>query len=146
MARTVQTPAPPAIPAEGLLRSLVRPLFGLFGAPAAWIGQLVLNYALASYPCMPDDAAYASVPASWAWDRPLLFAINILALLIALAAAVSATQDWRRSRDWKAHGPLQARATRIRFLAYCGLMTGWGFLVAIGFTTVALIGVPSCSG
>ena len=146
MAPTTHTGAPPAIPAKELLRSLVRPLFGVFGAPIAWIIQLVLNYALATYPCMPNDVPYASVPSSWSWDRPVLFAINILALLVALTAAIIATADWRRTRLWKEHGPLKARETRIRFLAYCGLMTGWGFLLAIGFNTVDLIGVPACSG
>lgn len=146
MARTVHTAAPPALPAGQLLRSLVRPLFGVFGAPAAWIFQLVLNYALATYPCMPNDMPYASVPSSWAWDRPVLFAINLIALVVAFAAALLSTADWRRTRAWNARGPLKARETRIRFLAYCGLMTGWGFLAAIAFNTVDLIGVPSCSG
>ncbi len=146
MTQTQRTKAPEAIPAPELLRSLVRPLFGMFGAPAAWIGQLVLNYALATYPCMPDDTPYPWVPSSWSWDRPVLFAVNILALLIALAASILATQDFRRTRDWNEHGPLQARRTRDRFLAYCGMLTGWGFLLAIAFNTVDLIGVPACAG
>jgi hypothetical protein len=146
MTRIVHTTAPPAIPAPHLLRQLVRPVFGVFGAPAAWIAQLLLNYALAAYPCMPNDMPYPAPPSSWAWDRPVLFVVNILALIVALAAAVTATADWRRTRGWNQHGALQARATRVRFLAYCGLMTGWGFLLAIAFNTVDLIGVPACSG
>ncbi len=147
MASIQRIQAPEAIPAPELLRSLVRPLFGIFGAPTAWIVQLVLGYALASYPCMPDDTPYAHLPPSWAgWDRPALFAVNILALLIALAAALVSTADWRRTRSWKEHGPLKARETRVRFLAYCGLLTGWCFVAAIAFNTVDIIGGPSCSG
>ncbi len=146
MARIVQALAEARPEVSQFLRSLARPLFGVFGAPAAWFAQLVLNYALASYPCMPNDAPFARLPPTWSWDRPVLFVVNVLALLISLASAVVATADWRRARTLKQWGPLEAHDNRVRFLAYCGLMAGWGFLAASAFNTIDLIGVPACSG
>ena len=129
-------------------RPLAWLLFGVFGGPAAWIGQLVLNYALAAYPCYPDHVALRSLPSNWQADRAWLFAINILALLVALAAGLVSARGLRLAGEGSqaADRELGIGEGPMRFIAGCGVLTGFGFLAAIAFNTVALIGAPQCSG
>jgi hypothetical protein len=80
---------------------------------------------------------------------PALLAINLAAIAAALAAGMLALRLWRRTRE--IHPPvynqlLPAAAGRIRFLAICGVLTGFGALAAIIFDLIALLAVPPCAG
>jgi hypothetical protein len=125
---------------------VVTQLFAVFGAPAAWSLQLIVNYALAAEACYPNDTPLAQPNLSW--DRPALVALNLLALVIAAAAAALAWRLFRRDPEGPGFtGDLaEVSQGRTHFLASCGLLTGFGFIAAILFNTIALLGVPQCSG
>lgn len=123
-------------------------LFGLGAGPAAWVVQLLLDYGLSSYACFPADQALEHAPASgWAAERPVLLAINLACLVLALAGLRVAQASWRGARLEKDGGHQVLLATgegRSRFLALCGILTAIGFSLAILFDTAAIAAVPSC--
>jgi hypothetical protein len=123
-------------------------LFAVFGAPAAWSLQLIVNFALAAEACFPNDTPLAQPDPKLAWDRPALIAINLLALAMASLAAFAAVRLWRRSKQGLTSNedPMATAQGRSHFMAACGLLTGFGFIAAILFNTVAAVGVPQCSG
>ncbi len=124
-------------------------MFGTFGGPAAWIIQLVVNYGLASYTCYPRGAPRTSVVPGWGGIWGGLLALNLIAIVVALAAAWAAWRIWQATRheDPGASGEvLEAGEGRTRFLGLVGIMTGLGFFLATVFDTVALFVVPQCIG
>ena len=134
-------------PPKEARRSVALLLFAAFGAPAAWSAQLIINYALTAQACFPDDKPLRLPAAGLAWDRPAALGLNLLALLVGAVATWTAWRLWRRERAPAPRSELiVTRDQRICFMALCGLMTGFGFMAAILFTTVAAVGVPQCSG
>jgi hypothetical protein len=124
-------------------------LFAVFGAPSAWAAQLVANFAVASHVCYPHDLPLARLPANYAWSWGALLAINLIAVAMALIAAGVSIKVWRDTKEehpGSAHRAIEAGEGRTRFLALCGMMTGFGFLVAILFNSLALFTVPQCTG
>jgi hypothetical protein len=123
--------------------------FGLCGGPLAWAVQLYVNYALASHACFPATASRALAPPSWAGVNSIMWMINVVALVISLAALFVAWRAWRATRNEHRDGSahlLEVGEGRSRFLAACGAMAGAGFFVATIFNTAALIWVPQCTG
>src|SRR4029079_11575851 len=62
--------------------------FGLLGAPLAWAAQLLINSALGAHGCYPHDVPLA-VPL-WADVREVMLGVEVVALLVGVAALVSA--------------------------------------------------------
>jgi hypothetical protein len=114
--------------------AIVRLLFALALSPAAWIGQLVATYGVASYACYPRySPAEVSPPPGWGGEGGLLLIINLGCLAAALIGFLLAA------------GLVKApRHTRTHFLALCGMFAGAGFAVAILFDTWPILGVPAC--
>ncbi len=126
---------------------LVPLFFGLWAAPAAWSGQIIVNYALASYVCYPRYAPQQQVIAGWGGIWWGLLAINIVAILAAAAGAAVASRSWLATRhEHPGHTGhvLETGVGRSRFLALLGILTSVGFLVAVAFDTVVLFVVPLC--
>lgn len=124
-------------------------LFGVFGGPAAWVGQLITTFAVASYPCFPGGVSRTVVLPGWGWVWPVVLVLNLVALAAALAAAAVSLRIWRATGDHHpltTHGLLAGGAGWPGFLAACGIMTGVVFFAAIVFDTVALFVVPTCAG
>ncbi len=118
--------------------------FALLATPAAWGVRLVANYAIDSHFCFPGDQPGIVLP-SWAW--PTLLGLDLVAIVVAIAAAIIAFGSWRQSRHETnvAHGPLiEIGEGRTRFLSLWALMIGLGFVVAVGFDLVALWMIPPC--
>lgn len=124
------------------------PLFvGLWAAPAAWSGQLIVNYALASYACYPRYVPQHHVIAGWGGIWWGLLAINIAAILVAAAGAAVALRSWfatRHEHPGHVGHVLETGMGRSRFLALLGILTSVGFLVAVVFDTIVLLVVPLC--
>src|SRR5574341_1529046 len=75
--------------------SRLRTSFGLFGAPAAWVAQLILSEPLVAHACYPKRAP---LPAPiWNGLPTILAAISIACLLTALLSACVAWISWRRT-------------------------------------------------
>ena len=108
-------------------------LFGVFAAPLAWLGQMMLAYGVTAYVCYPADH-----PVRLAATGPLFMALLVfdaLALGLCIAGGLVA---------WRAWQGLKAKDVRNRFLALAGVMSSLWFAAAVLFNIVASLVVPSC--
>lgn len=124
-------------------------LFGVFVGPVAWGIQLIVNYALAVHPCFPGGVARLSLLPGWHAAWPGILVINVIAAILALIGAAISSGHWNATRHEHAGSighALEAGEGRSRFLALCGMMTGFGFFAAIVVNTIALSMVPQCAG
>ncbi len=76
-----------------------------------------------------------------------MMAIDITALIVALAGAALAYSDWRKTRaempGSEGHA-LEVGEGRARFLAISGVIASLGFALATLFDLTALLIVPLC--
>lgn len=142
---------------------------GLFGAPGAWLLQVMLSETLAARACYGASAPYATpaVGQMTAW----LWSIAALALAIAVTCAVLAAHGLRfltaslerfesasrdDARDDPMYGRLEHRDVawpsgqvqvirRKRFLALCSTLIGCGFVVGLLFTVPVQFFLNTCS-
>lgn len=126
--------------------STVALFFGVCAAPAAWGVQLLSAYPLAVYPCYPNDIPLAQVLPGWEGDRILLFVINVVALLIALAGVWVSWRNWQATRHGDKTRVEEIGEGKGEFFALSGLIVSLGFLAVLLFDTTVLVGVPQCSG
>jgi len=120
-------------------------LFGIAAAPAAWNAQLLFSVALSGHDCYPHAIPLAAP--LWNGMRPLLFAISMAAILLAIIGGMVALRSWRKTFDERtdsAHHLLDRGEGRTRFMAMAGMLTSALFLIALVFGTAALYLVPLC--
>jgi len=126
---------------EGILRTLV----ALFGAPTAWMIQLLLSEPLVAHACYPYQIPL-SVPI---WERlsSLLAAISLLCLAVALLSGFVALTAWRQAEEKSAVGgdDIETKVRRRRFTGKLGLMSSLIFIVAVIFNICAVLLTPLCS-
>ncbi len=124
-------------------------LFSVFGGPVAWFVQLCAGYALATWPCFPQDHRRVLPQSGYLWSFPLMVALLIAGVVVALAAFGVAWRTFRRTRN-EAGGDhrhlMEVGAGRTRFIALWGMLLGAGFAVATSLTAVAFLLVPRCDG
>ncbi len=126
---------------------LVPLFFGLWAAPAVWVGQLIVDYGLASYSCYPRYVPRNHVIAGWGGIWWGLLAINIVSILAAAAGAAVSYRSWTATRHENAGHTghvMETGVGRTRFLALLGLLTSCGFAAAIVFDLIVLLVVPLC--
>lgn len=114
-------------------------LLGLTGAPAAWIGVSLVNYALTSEICARSGSS--GLP----WGG--LLGLNLLGFAAALGALWISYDGWRRSHDEQSgeqQKTLEVGEGRTRFLALCGIVTSIGFAIGIAFAILPLLLVMTC--
>jgi hypothetical protein len=115
-------------------------VFGLIGAPLAWLLQLDVGYALASWPCFPKDQRGLVPVAGFAWTWPAMIIGMGAAVAIALAALGVSWRAFRATETELAGGG------RTRFLALWGMWLGGSFALATLLTSVAFMLLPRCAG
>jgi hypothetical protein len=123
-------------------------LFGVFAGPIAWSGQFVANYILAVDPCFLTHVVNTEPIARGRSDWLAILIVNLVAALLAIAGGLVSLRIWgvsRHEHPGTASEAVDAGEGRTRFLAIWGIMTGFGFLAAILFDTVAVFLVPRCS-
>jgi hypothetical protein len=114
--------------------------FAVFGAPAAWLLQLVFGYALSAHACFPVSVPLvAPVWGSLWW---VLIGIDIAAIVIAGAALWIA---WRFHIAWRGVEPRSVGERRNRFIARWSLLTSALFSIVVVFTIVMLFILPICN-
>ena len=121
--------------------------FGLLGAPAAWSPQLLVNAALDAHGCYPRDTPL-DAPV-WPQAAALMGGLELVAVLLCVAALGCAWAAWRRTRDERpgsAHRLLEAGDGRSRFMALSGLLTSALFLLAVLLSAFNLVVLPACGG
>jgi hypothetical protein len=130
-----------------LRRSAALPalIYGLAAAPIAWISEQLVSFEVAQRACFPKTTPL---------DAPAFGGIHLLqsaAILIAvitcasaLAVAVLAWRHTRAEHDGGGQTLLAIGEGRSRFMAFAGILTSAGFLVAVLFSTAAVFTVPAC--
>jgi hypothetical protein len=113
---------------------------GLFGAPAAWVAQLLLSEPFAAYACYPYQRPlpapiFAGLPA-------ILAAISLACFAVALLSGFAAWTSWRQFEKDRVS---RAGEDRNRFLAKLSLLSSFIFMVAVIFNICAVLLVPPCS-
>jgi hypothetical protein len=121
--------------------------FGMFGAAAAWITQLVGNYMLVNLLCYRHQAPLSRELERGAGVWPAVLALNLIAMVVAVVATFTAYRTWRLTREehpGDAQHALDVGEGRTRFMGLVGIMTSGGFVAAIVFDTIVLLIVPQC--
>ncbi len=124
-------------------------MLGLVAPPAAWTLQFIVNYGLSSYSCFPDGSPRATVMSNWKWVWAVVLIINLVALAIAIATTFLSYRNWHVVRDehpGQADDLVETGEGRSRFIGLAGAISGIGFVLAILFDLIAILGVPQCSG
>lgn len=125
-----------------------RTLLALFGAPAAWVIQMMLTQPIAAYACYPHQVPL-SVPL-WPQLPAILATISLVCLAGSLFSGYVAWNSWRElghplGDDSNKNHAIQADEGQTRFLVMLGIMSSFVFIVAILFNTFAVLLIRSCS-
>ncbi|MEC4748889.1 hypothetical protein [Methylomicrobium sp. Wu6] len=124
----------------------MRTLLGLFGAPSAWLAQLMLSEPLVAHACYPYQAPLSKP--IWEGLPGVLAAVSLICLVVALLSGFVAWDSWRliARRPSEAVGfSVESNKNRSRFLVKLSLMSSFIFLIAVVFNACALLFVPLCS-
>lgn len=119
--------------------------FGIFAGPVAWNLQLLIATAFSGHLCYPDQQPLGPQTGqhlSW-----VLGLIDVLGIIVALAALGVAAGNWRRVRTEKQGSGrhlLDAGEGRTRFMAMLGIINSLLFLVALIFASLNLFFFPMC--
>lgn len=122
--------------------------FALAGGPLAWFAQLNVNYALTAQPCFPGPHRNVELPGDAHWAFAAAIVVYLLLLAVAVAAGLLSLRLFKRTRNETVGSNAdveEAGTGRTRFLAYWGMLMGFGFAVVILVNAVALIMVPQCA-
>jgi hypothetical protein len=138
-------PGHPA-PTRGAV-SLAALWFGLFGAPAAWTVEFMVNYALVAHFCYPDGTPLAAP--TWGGTRTLTILTSAAMCVVALLALSTAIHSWRETRpdtdqDQKRH-VAEVGEGRARFMALSGILVSGIFLFGVLMTALPTIFQPVCT-
>jgi hypothetical protein len=118
--------------------------FALSGAAAAWSVLQLVVYPIAAHACYPHATPldHAS-PATLAW---VTGGAAVVALIVAVAAGVTAVGDLRRARAATGHPttPPDEDARSDRFLAYASVAASVLFVLAIVVTAITPLLVTPC--
>lgn len=114
-----------------------------------WLFQLVVDYGLSSYACYPVSLPRTSVISGMGWVWPLIIALNLLCLVLALIPTWLSFRNWRMTTPYDPHSfndVLEKGEKGPKYLEIWGLLVGLGFASVIVFNTFALFLVPICIG
>ena len=114
--------------------------FAVFGAPTAWILQLVLNYALSAHACFPINIPLMTPV--WGGLFWILIGIDMAAMIVAGGAFLVALGQWRA---WRAAPRANIGERRNRYIAQWAILTSTLFSIAVIFTIVMLFIEPVCN-
>ncbi|HKO16137.1 MAG TPA: hypothetical protein VJU87_07855 [Gemmatimonadaceae bacterium] len=143
-ARTTAAPGRPA-PERGMVAPW-RLWFGLFGAPAAWALELIVNYALASHFCFPSDTPLATP--TWRGTRLTTGIVSVVLVLVCVAALWTAVSAWRSTRAGHTaehHHVGETGEGRVRFMAFAGILLSSVFLYGALMNAVPVMVMPLCT-
>lgn len=147
MANITETSAPPAHRYRSQVGMAIL-LLALAVGPLAWIGQLVVAYAVASHACYPDGAPLLDVARANLWW--LLLIVNLVGVALAALAGFTSLRNYRVAQA--ASNGNRRTEIRLRVEGRAEFLAGWGgicglvFFVAALFDLIALLVVPPCLG
>lgn len=121
-------------------------LFGLVGAALAWTVQIAAGSSFAGLYCVTGDGR-GTPPSIPDWAEYAAMAINLAALLAALAALAIAWRNLTRSHRHEV-GPVadmvDAGEGRTRFMSLWGVFASVLFILAIAFNTISIFWIGLC--
>ncbi|HEX3432020.1 MAG TPA: hypothetical protein VHT03_14150 [Rhizomicrobium sp.] len=125
--------------------SFIALMFGNTAAPVFWIGQIFLGYGVTSLACYGSD--HPTSLASGAALRSALYVFDGIAIAAALAGGIVSFLCLRAVRHPGTDTRFAAKITesRMRFMAFWGLLSSLWFLGAIVFTTIGTATVHLCT-
>jgi hypothetical protein len=120
-------------------------IFGLTAAPIAWTSAQLVSFEVAQRACYPKTMPLnvTAIGGVHLVQTALLGA----ALLISIGGILVAATAWRQTKDehgGDGHTLLAIGEGRSRFMAFAGILTSAGFLLAILFSAPAVFAVPAC--
>jgi len=119
--------------------SLPRLWFGIFGAPAGWAVQLIVDYAIVAHACYPARVPLADPVIGAA--RGISFGVACVCLAVAVLALWTASRSVLAATHSASEG---ASAGRVRFMATAGLIVSVLFTFAIVMAALPLITRSAC--
>jgi len=122
--------------------------FGLFAAPIAWAGNLMLTYGLSVHACYPGNRPLDQIIRGFSFSRWLILLCYLLALAISASAAVVSYRNWRvTGTEVEGHaGHLMEKGEgRTRYLSIIGMAFSALFFTAVLFGAIVLAIVPLCA-
>jgi hypothetical protein len=123
---------------------MIRIWVGIFGAPVAWVIQMLLSMPIAAHACYPYQAPLSAPIWQGLWG--ILITIGMACLAIALFSGFSAWNSLREYQRRVSEEGITLRSEhRSRFLIKTGLMSSCLFIVAIVFNICAVLLAPLCS-
>lgn len=124
--------------------STYKTLLVLFGAPSAWFIQMSLSEPLAAYACYPHQFPL-SAPL-WANLSTIIMTINLICLAVGLISGYIAWNVWGKFTQFDTNERVhEIDEGQTKFLAMLGVMSSVIFIIAILFTTCAVLLVSPCS-
>lgn len=114
--------------------------FAVFGAPAAWLVQLIVNYALSAHACFPIDIPL--VTPVWGPLWYILIGVDMTAIIVAGASFFVALGQWTA---WRGASMTHIGERRNRYIAQWAVLTSTLFSIAVIFTIVMLFIEPVCN-
>ncbi len=114
--------------------------FAVFGAPVAWLAQLIVNYALSAHACYPIDIPLLAPVWGPLWY--ILIGIDMTAIIVAGGAFLVSLGQWR---VWRGASMTHVGERRNRFIAQWAVLTSALFSIAVVFTIVMLFIGPVCN-
>ena len=124
--------------------------FGLFGAPAIWSVQLLLDYPIVAHACFPQDVPLLEPVIGGA--RWMAVAIGIAALIGGVVAGWVAWQSWQTIREVRASRTaapdtvVRLISQRMEFMAFSGVIVSALFILAIAMSAAAAFARAPCGG
>jgi hypothetical protein len=129
--------------------TIPRPLilwYGLWGGPAAWSVQLLIDSPVAAHTCFPHQRPlfHPTLGALTAVST----VIGLVALAVAAGALVIATKTWlslrRRTQPPSADELTDRHRSRALFMAASGMMIGALFTFGVLLNAISPTLVPAC--
>jgi hypothetical protein len=119
--------------------------FGIFGGPAAWALQTIVDYGLVSHFCFPGDTPRRAP--TFDALRATGIAVSVIVVVVTLLALAAAVGSWRATRhghDAEHHELLEVGEGRARFMAFAGVLLSAVFLFAVLMNALPLITNAMC--
>ena len=121
-------------------------MFALFGAPVAWIVQLVAGSSIAGMACLSKSMAVET--STLDWGGPAMIGVNIAALVVAFLALAASLAILRRTGGESEGGHdsvMDAGEGRSRYMGVWSIWTSLLFILAIAFNSISIFWSGLCA-
>jgi hypothetical protein len=127
---------------------LVALFYGLFIAPVAWAGNLMITYALATHACYPGHDPLVQIAPDFRFAWPLILALFLATLVLCASGFAVSLRNWSISgteSEGHFHDLLDAGEGRTRYLSVIGMAYGVVFFAVTVVGVIILAIIPLCA-